>query len=122
MPSKARPSASDVEKPIESTDTPPATTAAADGDDKPGDVTSNSNAGNDEPPVAGAGDGTERPQPGLYRFTWPYSCIYLLPDRISRAVETGEEIFWPDGAPDALWEFVSADEPAPAPSDNTPRE
>lgn len=84
-----------------------------------------------EGPAAGGepGDGgtdasgtAEGARPGVYRFTWPYPCTYQLPDRTSTAVEPGTEVFWPDGAPDALWQFVSDTEPAPAPSDNTPRE
>lgn len=66
-------------------------------------------------------DAVTVPQPGIYRFVWPYACTYLLPDRTSKTVEPGDEVFWPDGAPDALWEFVTA-EPAPAASDNPPRE
>lgn len=124
MPSKARPPADNVEKPIESTDPPPAPTGPVDsGGEKAATKT-------DEPPTAGDGDDlpleqnddeADAPRPGVYRFTWPYACTYLLPDRTSTPVEPDTEVFWPDGAPDALWEYVS-DEPAPAASDNTPRE
>jgi len=127
MPGKARPLA---DKPAESTDTPPTTSSETAGDDKPPtDVPPavSKDAGN-EPALSEAGAVTELPEdagqpeppkPGVYRFTWPYSCVYNLPGQTSRTVEPGEEVFWPDGAPDALWEFVSSDEPAPAPSDNT---
>lgn len=123
MPPKARPT-EDVEKPAESNDAPPAT-ATGDGKktkpkaDQPQSTTDDVD-GAEEPPAEGDVE-TGAPKPGLYRFTWPYPCIYQLPDRTSKPVEAGEEIYWPDGAPDALWESVS-DEPAPAPSDNTPRE
>lgn len=71
----------------------------------------------DPEPAADAGAEPQAGQkPGLYRFTWPYACTYNLPGQVSKEVEPGAEVFWPSGAPDALWEFVSD---APAPSDNT---
>lgn len=132
MPSKARPAAETAEKPAEPTDSPPATTATGDavaaavGDDLKAETSAGDPPATD--PGENTGDGAPpedsdeaKPLPGVYRFTWPYACNYLLPDRKSTPVEPGTEVFWPNGAPDALWEFVS-DEPAPAPSDNTPRE
>lgn len=129
MPSKARPAAAGA-KATESIDEPPADAAASEAGDAP--------AGDGPAPNAETADATgdadgievstadsqqaESPQPGVYRFTWPYSCVYNLPGQTSKAVKPEEEVFWPAGPPDALWEFVTTDEPAPAPSDNTPRE
>lgn len=130
MPPKARPPADNVEKPTDPIDTPPAAAASdgagnAGGDgpkadtkaavDGPSAVVDSAVV---EPPAKDDAEQPEPPRPGVYRFTWPYACNYLLPDRKSAAVEPGTEVFWPDGPPDALWEFVS-DQPAPAPSDNT---
>lgn len=118
MPPKARPAAKDVDRAAESSETSTATAAGADATESDSsdpvgatDVDGVSATGNDdaEPETA---------KPGLYRFTWPYSCTYNLPGQVSKEVEPGDEVFWPGGAPDALWEFVS-DEPAPAASDNT---
>lgn len=122
MPPKARPPADNVEKPIEPTD-PPAPAEGATGDGQKANAEGPSTAADsgEAPQSAQDGDVADAPRPGVYRFGWPYACIYLLPDRTSTAVEPGTEVFWPDGAPDALWEFVS-DQPAPALSDNTPRE
>lgn len=67
--------------------------------------------------------GSSKTAPETWRFTGAYPCNYLTPDRVSRWVEPGEEIEWPDGPPDSNWEPVEpATEEKPAPSKSDTKE
>lgn len=53
----------------------------------------------------------------LYRFTYPYPCLYDGYQQLSGWVAFGQIVEWPDGPPDPNWGPVQADEkPQAAPA------